>query len=81
MLQSKKLKKEALEACRFRGHTMGRFKTVTKLTIEGVVRRIVAMSQCKVCGCLAGIDTVPAPNGIDIWGDAVALNCKTTEKE
>lgn len=33
-------------------------------------------SVCKGCGSYVQVDTDPAPNGIDIGGTAVALNCK-----
>jgi len=35
-----------------------------------------AMSICRVCGKAIYVNTQPAPNGIDISGEAVATECK-----
>lgn len=63
------LKKEALEACGFRGHKMKRFKNDTDS------RHSKAYSECRVCGKTVHVDACPMPNGIDISGEAVALGC------
>ena len=68
MREIERLKREALESCRFRGHKMGRFLT---LDMEGI-----AYSQCKVCRREVAIDIYPLPNGIVISGEAVALHCR-----
>lgn len=62
---------QAREAATWRGHHMGRFKTV-----ELTHRRTYKRSACAVCGMEVDIDTYPPPNGIDIAGPAVALNCR-----
>ena len=62
-----RLKREALESCRFRGHRMSRFTTS---------RGVVPYSRCKVCGKGVWIDPNLLPNGIVISGKAVALHCR-----
>ena len=61
------LKKSAKSSAEWRGHKMTRFRTQ---------RPTVAMSTCKTCGMGAFVDSNPAPNSIDICGQAVSLNCK-----
>ena len=61
-----KLQRSALESCNFRGHTMSEFRfTGAHCTA----------SECTKCGMQVACDTHPAPNDIDIGGEAVALNC------
>jgi len=64
-----RLRKEALEACRFRGHKMTRFIRFGD----------IALSHCRICEKAVGIDAHPLPNGIEIGGEAVALSCKTAK--
>lgn len=63
-----RLKREARTAAMWRGHNLGRFVTATATR---------AYATCQNEGCTAGVsvDTHPAPNGIDIGGDAVAVGC------
>ena len=69
------LKREALEACKFRGHSMGRFKHhAPKSDLR--YDPDYAESTCVRCGMVVGCDASPAPNDIDIGGEAVALTCK-----
>lgn len=68
-----RLKREAKESCSFRGHTMSRFRRMEFWTK-------CAESICTSCGASVHVDAKPAPNGIDIAGEAVALNCPV-EKE
>ena len=69
MRRINRLRLEALESCNWRGHKMERFK-YRKWT-----NRIVGWSGCKICGKSVNINSNPAPNGIDIVGEAVALGC------
>jgi len=69
-----RLKREAIDGAKWRGHDMTRFKTTEKY-LETSPKKIVCLSTCRVCGGYVQVDTRPAPNGIDIGGDAVALNC------
>lgn len=63
------LRKDAMKSCEFRGHKMGEWKIV------GWHKR-VEQCECTECGMYVQIDPTPPPNGIDIGGTAVALNCK-----
>ena len=63
-----KLRKEALESCRFRGHKMLRFKKYGAYKDKG-------HSICEKCAKSVWIDCAPPPNGIDVSGEAVALGC------
>ena len=65
------LKKDLLASCKFRGHKMESLGFV----VSG--GRIRGGYKCKNCGKWAGYDTNPEPNGIDISGEAVALNCNS----
>ena len=69
MKKVEKLKKEALGACKLRGHKMERFQYIIN---GGWIR---GGSKCKKCGKYVTINTNPLPNQIEIGGDAVALNC------
>lgn len=66
MRKIERLKREALESCRFRGHRMKRF-----LDFKGF-----SVSSCRVCDRQVVVVPYPLPNGIDIGGGAVALGCE-----
>ena len=61
------LQRQALKATRWRGHVM-RWTWYSEL-------RVFAVGQCKRCGMEVTCDPRSAPNGIDIGGEAVTLNC------
>lgn len=61
-----RLKTEAKSSATWRGHNLTRFETLGNTTANAV---------CKKCGMETFVDAKPAPNGIDISGQAVALNC------
>jgi len=69
----RRLKLEALESCEFRGHRMGRFRR-----IEFWSSKTHAIAKCLDCPAQVMVITNPMPNEIDIFGDAVALNCPVT---
>ena len=73
MTKLQRLKKEALESCRFRGHKMKRF--VGYRHGWGIDPEI-AYAYCKICDKQVIVITKPLPNEIEIGGEAVALNCK-----
>jgi hypothetical protein len=60
------LKAEAAEGCEWRGHELA--------TWFGDDRAAVA--TCNRCGMQVAVNVSPPPNGIDIGGEAVALNCR-----
>ena len=70
MTRFERLRKEALEACQWRGHTM----RLSRHTVLG--RRVRGTWYCTVCDASMAVDTHPDPNGIDIIGDAVAVECQ-----
>ena len=62
------LRREAASACKFRGHKMCWIPTdIVNSNTRGT---------CKLCGMLVDLKTHPAPNEINIGGEAVALTCK-----
>jgi len=69
MRRVERLKREALKAARFRGHTMRRFKA-------GWSGDKYYTSECKVCDKQAAVIPNPGPNEIDVGGEAVALGCE-----
>ena len=64
------LRHEALYACNNRGHSMSRFSYYKDWT------HITGIAHCTKCGMEVTIMTHPAPNHIEIGGEAVALDCK-----
>jgi len=69
MRKIERLRKEAIEACEFRGHTMYPFAYVH------AYGRHTAYSACIHCGKEVQIIPKPYPNEIEIGGEAVALGC------
>jgi len=66
MKKIERLRKEALESCEFRDHRMGLFNRTHPHYWH---------SKCRACGMEVHITDNPAPNEINIGGQAVALNC------
>lgn len=71
MALATRLKKEARESAEFRGHTLTRFRRAPYPRKRGQQFR----AYCRTCEAWVFVDTAPAPNGISIYGRAVALNC------
>jgi len=67
------LRVEAREACGLRGHIM-RFTPPW----HGEYGSLQS-GECTKCGMRVHLNTRPLPNGIDIGGEAVALNCNHGE--
>ncbi|KKN55877.1 hypothetical protein LCGC14_0577680 [marine sediment metagenome] len=61
-----RLRKEALETCRFRGHKMNQFNRKYRHWWS---------SECKTCKKRVHLNDEPYPNEINISGEAVALHC------
>lgn len=68
MTKECRLKSEAIESCRFRQHTMGRFK-------RHDFYPYISYAHCAICDKQVVVNCHPQPNQIDIGGEAVALNC------
>lgn len=67
------LQAEAIEACEFRGHTM---KPWSKPEPGGLTDSWRSSTECSKCGKWVQVYVNPMPNGIDIGGPAVAVNCE-----
>ena len=66
MTTLERLRISALESCKFRGHSMTRFASLHSWA---------KVADCTICGMSVYVNSKPAPNGIDIAGEAVALTC------
>jgi hypothetical protein len=66
-----RLKSDALTAADSRGHDMTRFT-------HHELKNYTATSHCRNCHMSVTVNSAPAPNDIDIGGEAVALNCNIT---
>ena len=64
------LQLKAETACQRRGHKLG------KWAIYHGESRSLANNECVVCGMEVQCNSKPLPNGIDIGGQALAVNCK-----
>lgn len=69
-MKTRNLRKQARQAAKLRGHRLGRF---THLMGTGWNAHSVAV--CEDCGKDVAVYPNPAPNGIDIAGEAVASGC------
>lgn len=63
-----RLKRQARQAAGWRGHEPGKFK-------PDRFWKTVHIAHCNHCPCSVAVDPKPPANGIDICGDAVAINC------
>ena len=63
------LRNEAQEAAKRRGHWI---KWLHPFFGE---RTSIQDGKCRVCGAPVQIDVSPLPNGIDMGGEALAMNC------
>jgi hypothetical protein len=81
MRRIERLRIEALESCKWRKHRMNRFTHARSTWLgQPLPGREKAFSYCLDCGMTVACDTYPPPNGIDIGGEAVALDCPGTHK-
>lgn len=71
-----RLKKEARAACATRGHRLTSFVAITDFNAVIQRGKVCYNAICTACGKGVWIDPRPAPNGIDISGEAVALHCE-----
>ncbi len=67
MKKLERLRIRALESCKIKGHKMTRFASLHSRA---------KVADCKICEMSVYINSAPAPNGIDIGGEAVALHCR-----
>jgi hypothetical protein len=69
-MKTRFLRKEARKAAKARGHRLGKFSH-----LMGVGWNSHSIAYCEDCGREVAVYPNPAPNGIDIAGEAVAVNC------
>lgn len=69
MKNERSLKQEATKAMKWRGHTPGPWKLSDYWKHP--------FRCCTKCGMAVYVDANPPANGIDVSGEAVALNCKS----
>ena len=78
--QLEKLEKSANQSAEWRGHRMSTF--VPTWTQNDADRGYFsATSMCMGCGMEMEVRTHPAPNQVDVSGEAVALNCTELTKD
>lgn len=68
------LRIEATKSVEFRGHVVPELKDWKQLH-KPFSKKMSFRYTCPKCGRGVTIQTHPAPNGIDIGGEAVALGC------
>lgn len=71
-MKTRELRKTARKVAKARGHQLTKF---THLMGSGW--DLASHAQCEKCGFDVSVYPNPAPNGIDIAGNAVAVNCGT----
>lgn len=69
-MKTRNLRKQARRSAKNRGHRLGKFSA---LTGSGWSESTYAV--CSSCGRDVAVYPNPAPNGIEITGEAVALDC------
>jgi hypothetical protein len=82
MTKMARLKQEAREAARLKGHRLGRFRESVVIG-EGSapVQRSVVVAVCQVCGAMAVVDPAPARDEPEILGEAVEWQCFGIDRE
>lgn len=78
--KARRLKEEALQACKNRGHAMSNFFRPYITVVKVKRSEKIWQSYCKNCGKGVCVNLKPLPNEIDIAGEAVALNCLGVKK-
>jgi len=69
-MKTRLLRKEARKVAKLRGHQLGKFSHIV-----GTGWNAHSAAICEKCGKDVAVYPSPAPNGIDVAGDAVAMNC------
>lgn len=73
MTRLDRLVREAKAGMESRGHSVSRASRFPSGR--------TAVLRCHACPCSAQINTAPPPNGIELGGDGLALQCRRTEYE
>lgn len=74
-----RLKHETKKVCTWRRHDMKNFVTLARPNPRTGVLGTIARSECRKCGEDVQVETHPAPNSIDIGGEALGP-CKQDSK-
>ena len=69
------LRREAENAAFYRYHDLGAWHSGSEWRPYEV-----ESAECKRCGAYVQIDVRPPPNGIDVGGTAVAVNCEESPR-
>lgn len=70
-MKTRELRKSARKAATERGHRLRKFTH-----LMGTGWNLKSASSCEKCGVEVNVYPNPAPNGIDIAGEAVSTNCR-----
>jgi hypothetical protein len=81
MTKMARLKQEAREAAKLKGHTLGRFKASVLTGSSSQSERPGAAAVCRVCGAMVVVDSAPAPHEPEIMGEGVEIQCLGIERE
>lgn len=68
------LKESAEQLAKERKHTLKAWDTNLPFD-DKKGERVISKTSCERCGKEVAIDTNPSPNGIDVFGEVLALNC------
>ncbi len=82
MTQIERLKAEAREMARLRGHKLGRF--MDSVITSGAPQespRPAQVAVCKICSALILVDPAPPPGEPEILGEGVNKDCQGIDQE
>jgi hypothetical protein len=69
-MKVRELRKQARKAVKLRGHQIGKFSH-----LMGTGWDAHSLAVCEACGRDVAVYPSPAPNGIDMAGEALAVFC------
>jgi hypothetical protein len=81
MTKIERLRRQAREAAKLKGHTLGRFKESVISGESSQNRRLGAVAACRICGAMAVVDAAPGQDEPEILGEAVEMQCLAIERE
>ena len=81
MTKMERLRRQARETAKLKGHTLGRFKEAAISGKSSHNRRPGAVAACRICGAMAVVDAAPGPDEPEILGEALEVQCLAIERE
>jgi hypothetical protein len=81
MTKMERLKQQAREAAKLKGHALGRFKASVLSGGAPPSQRPGAVAVCRVCGAMAVVDPAPPPQEPELIGEALEIQCLGIERE